>query len=302
VTAAGAVQLSNGETVSLMSGADTQLVSGGQMRVHSGQAIGVLGGAVAPDADGMGVQMIAAKDVIDVQAHADTLTVQARDDVNVISANAFIDFAAAKSISLSTAGGANITIDGGNITVQCPGKIGINAGKKTFEAPERLSFQLPVLPAYHPIPAQLHFDLRLADTPGPEGHALCNTPWKIASGEMPAGLAIVEPANLIASGDTDNDGRIVLNADQLTQVSEQYRKNPSRTWLLYPGHVVRLNIETVSSDWTPVQAQAHAIAAADFSGDLHRDLTEASALAQSYYAKAAYMVTALNDVVKKVIS
>jgi len=146
VTAAGAVQMSNGETVTLMSGADTQFVSGGQMRLHSGQAIGVLGGAVAPGADGLGMQMIAAKDAIDVQAQADTLTVQARDEVKVISANAFVDFAAAKSISLSTAGGANITIDGGNITVQCQGKILILAGKKTYVGPDSLDYPLPAMP------------------------------------------------------------------------------------------------------------------------------------------------------------
>jgi uncharacterized protein involved in type VI secretion and phage assembly/uncharacterized protein (DUF2345 family) len=150
VTAAGAVQMSNGETVTLMSGADTQFVSGGQMRVHSGQAIGVLGGAVAPGADGLGVQMIAAKDAIDVQAQADTLTVQARDEVNFISANAFVDFAAAKSISLSTAGGANITIDGGNITVQCPGKIAVRAGKKSFSAADRADYTMPYLPVSNP--------------------------------------------------------------------------------------------------------------------------------------------------------
>ncbi|WP_371860196.1 type VI secretion system Vgr family protein [Pseudoduganella plicata] len=146
VTAAGAVQMSNGEIVTLMSGADTQFVSGGQMRVHSGQSIGVLGGAVAPGADGLGVQMIAAKDAIDVQAQADTLTVQARDEVNVISANAFVDFAAAKSISLSTAGGANITIDGGNITVQCPGKIVVNSGRKSFASNEKVKYVMPALP------------------------------------------------------------------------------------------------------------------------------------------------------------
>ncbi|GGZ05402.1 hypothetical protein GCM10007388_43900 [Pseudoduganella plicata] len=146
VTAAGAVQMSNGETVTLMSGADTQSVSGGQMRVHSGQAIGVLGGAVAPGTDGIGVQVISAKDAIDVQAQADTLTVQARDDVNVISANSFIDFAAAKSISLSTAGGANITVNGGNITVQCPGTILIKAGKKSFVGPHSIDYPLPAMP------------------------------------------------------------------------------------------------------------------------------------------------------------
>jgi len=114
--------------------------------VHSGQAIGVLGGAVKAGEGGLGLQLIAAKDAIDVQAQADELKVQARDEVNVISANAHIDWAAAKKISLSTAGGANITIEGGNITVQCPGKIKVHAGKKSFTDPARLGYSLPGLP------------------------------------------------------------------------------------------------------------------------------------------------------------
>jgi uncharacterized protein (DUF2345 family) len=80
------------------------------------------------------------------QAQNDVLNVQARDEVNIISANAHIDWAAAKSISLSTAGGANITITGGNITVQCPGKIMIHAGKKSFTGPEKVDYPLPALP------------------------------------------------------------------------------------------------------------------------------------------------------------
>jgi uncharacterized protein (DUF2345 family) len=145
-TAGQSLQLANGETVTLMSGQDSQFITGGQMRVHSGQAIGVLGGAVKAGEGGVGLQLIAASDAIDIQAQSDVITVQARDEVNVVSANAHIDWAAAKSISLSTAGGANITIDGGNITVQCPGKIIVHAGKKSFTGPEKLSFDAPALP------------------------------------------------------------------------------------------------------------------------------------------------------------
>lgn len=145
MSAGESFQLANGETVTLVSGQDSQFVTGGQMRVHSGQAIGVLGGACKPGADNLGVQMIAAKGAIEVQAQSDTLSVQARDEINVISANAHIDWAAAKSISLSTAAGANITIAGGNITVQCPGKITINAGKKSFLGPVRQDYELTPL-------------------------------------------------------------------------------------------------------------------------------------------------------------
>ncbi|KQQ87922.1 type VI secretion system Vgr family protein [Massilia sp. Leaf139] len=140
------LQLANGESVALMSGQDTQFAGGGQMRIHSGQAIGMLGGAVKAGEGGLGLQLIAAEDAIDIQAQADELKVQARDELNVISANAHIDWAAAKRISLSTAGGANITIEGGNITVQCPGKIKVRAGKKSFMGPDKLSYPLPVMP------------------------------------------------------------------------------------------------------------------------------------------------------------
>lgn len=146
VSAGQSLQLANGEIVTVMSGHDTQFIAGGQMRIHTGQAIGVLGGAVKAGESNVGLQMIAAKDANVFQALRDTLTIAARDEVNVVSANAHIDWAAAKSISLSTAGGANITIDGGNITVQCPGKITVHAGKKSFTGPEKLDYALPRLP------------------------------------------------------------------------------------------------------------------------------------------------------------
>ncbi|MES2316882.1 MAG: type VI secretion system Vgr family protein [Pseudomonadota bacterium] len=142
VNAGQSLQLAAGETVTMLSGQDTQFITGGQMRVHSGQAVGVLGGAMKPGENNIGVQLIAAKDAIEIQAQTDTLKVQARDEVNVISANAQVDWAAAKSITLSTAGGANITINGGNITVQCPGKILIHAGKKHFGGPTNLAYDM----------------------------------------------------------------------------------------------------------------------------------------------------------------
>jgi type VI secretion system VgrG family protein len=146
-SAGQALQLANGETVTLMSGQDTQFVTGGQMRMHSGQAIGILGGAMKAGEGGIGLRLIAAKDAVEMQAQAHELKVQARDEVEVISANAHIDWAAAKRISLSTAGGANITIEGGNITVQCPGKIKVHAGKKSFVGPDKLGYPMPALPS-----------------------------------------------------------------------------------------------------------------------------------------------------------
>ncbi|MET3135125.1 type VI secretion system secreted protein VgrG [Oxalobacteraceae bacterium GrIS 1.11] len=140
------LQFAAGETVTMMSGQDSQFSTGGQLRIHSGQAIGVLAGAVKAGENNVGLQVIAAKQTVEYQAQSDVINIQARDEINVISANAHIDWAAAKSISISTAGGANITISGGNITVQCPGKIMVHAGKKDFIGPEKLEYPLPKFP------------------------------------------------------------------------------------------------------------------------------------------------------------
>jgi type VI secretion system secreted protein VgrG len=146
VNAGQSLQLTSGETVLLTSAQNSQFVAGGQMRLHTGQVIGVLGGAVTVGEGGQGLQLVAATDVVHIQAQADELKVQARDEISVISANDRIDWAAAKRISLSTSGDANITIEDGNITVQCPGKLLVQAGRKNFAGPERVAYSLPLLP------------------------------------------------------------------------------------------------------------------------------------------------------------
>ena len=147
-TAGQSLHWANGEAIHWASGSDTNLAVGNQLRVHTGQAIGVLAGAIQPGsgAAGTGLTMIAAEGKIDVQAQADTLAVQARDEVNVQSANAHIDWAAAKAIKLKVAGGAAIDISGGNITVKAPGTITVHASQRSFSGPTRTSYTMPVLP------------------------------------------------------------------------------------------------------------------------------------------------------------
>lgn len=299
-SAGQSIQLANGETVTLMSGQDTQFVAGGQMRVHTTQAIGVLGGTVKPGAGGIGLQLIAAKDTIDFQAQADELKVQARDEVNVVSANAHIDWAAAKRISLSTAGGANITIEGGNITVQCPGKIKVHAGKKSLTDPENQNYPMPKLPRSELEKRPLQFKMRLADTPGPNGHALADTSWKITYGEMPDGLNFVEDEKLIAKGHTDAKGYISLTTAEEENLASVYAQHPDHTWLVYPGHVVRLDVRTESPEWDEKQKLMHALHAADFSPDLHVSIFGDGALSQTRYAKEAFETMASSSVFPKV--
>ncbi|MET0858201.1 MAG: type VI secretion system Vgr family protein, partial [Telluria sp.] len=228
------VQMANGETVVLMSGADTQFMSGGRMRVHSGQAIGVLAGAVQAGEGGVGMQLIAGSGAIDYQAQADEIKVQARDEVSVISANANIDWAAAKSISLSTAGGANITIAGGNITVQCPGKITIHAGKKMLNSPDRMCYPLPNLPTSNPTEEKINFGLALSDMPGSNGRALPDRPWNIVLLNMGATDALDSThwRKVLASGTSDDNGNCLLSDDQKKAIWDQVMQFPQSVWLV----------------------------------------------------------------------
>jgi type VI secretion system secreted protein VgrG len=117
---------------------------GGAYRLHTGQAIGVLAGAVGAgsQAAGTGLTLIAGSDNTELQAQAGTLQIAARDDVNIQSQSAHIDWAAAKKITLATAGGASIVIEGGNITVACPGTITVKASAKRFAGPTNMGYEM----------------------------------------------------------------------------------------------------------------------------------------------------------------
>jgi len=130
--------------------------------------------------------------------------------------------------------------------------------------------------------------MRLADTPGPNGHALAHTPWKIGYGEMPDGLNFVGDEKLIATGLTDAQGHISLTAAEEENLAAAYAQHPDHTWLVYPGHVARIDVQTESSEWNEKQKLLHALHAADFSPDLHASIFSEGAGSQTRYAKEAF--------------
>jgi type VI secretion system secreted protein VgrG len=142
------IQMAAAELIHIASGQDTHIASGGAARIHTGQSIGILGGAVGPgsDAAGKGVTMIAGAGDIDIQAQSDAMQIAAQKLVSIMSQSGSIDWAAAKRIVLSTKAGACVILEGGNITVMCPGKITIMASVKSFSGPQVHSHQLPVMP------------------------------------------------------------------------------------------------------------------------------------------------------------
>ena len=140
------LQLANGESIALGSGRDTNLAIGKQARMHAGQAIGVAAGLSKAGDANIGLQVTAGQDNIDVQAQHDVLKLMAKQDLKLVSANMNVDFAAAKRIRIATAGGASITLEGGNITVECAGPITYKAAQRTFDGPVNQSYPLPAFP------------------------------------------------------------------------------------------------------------------------------------------------------------
>ena len=142
------VQLASADAVSLQAGQDVHVAGGAQLRLHSGQSVGILGGAVQPGdgAQGKGLTLINARGPIDMQSQAGPMQVAAKGLVNVQSASGDINWAAAKRIVLATAGGASITIDGGGVVTQCPGKITVKAATKSFSGGASDNAVLPVMP------------------------------------------------------------------------------------------------------------------------------------------------------------
>jgi type VI secretion system secreted protein VgrG len=144
------LQMAAQELIHIASGQDTYVASGAAMRIHTGQAIGMLAGAVkaGDEEQGKGLTLIAGSGDIDVQSQSDAMQIAAQQQLSIQSKTEHIDWAAAKRIVLQTAGGASVTIEGGNITVECPGKITIEASKRSFMGAENEPTRLPELPRH----------------------------------------------------------------------------------------------------------------------------------------------------------
>ncbi|MEO8730307.1 MAG: DUF2345 domain-containing protein, partial [Rhodoferax sp.] len=223
-------------------------------------------GAVQAGANGTGLQIIAAQDDIDIQAQSDTLQVQAKDQIQVQSANAHIDWAAAKKISISTAGGANITIEGGNITTQAPGQITVHASAKVFEGPGNVGYPMPQMPrsSLPDIPAK--FNMLLMDVPGPSGVALANSDWRIVHARG-ADEAWMTDKNLL-NGTSDATGKMSLSGAQEIELKKAYDENPNNLWVVYENQVRALALTQASEDWTNQQKTNAALDAMGYSDNL----------------------------------
>ncbi len=135
-----------GQTLTLASGRHSDVAIAGDLRLHAGQAIGVLSAALAGQEQGTRLSLVTGEGELDVQAQQDQVRLQSKETLKVVSANAEVELAAGRRIHLATAGGASVTLEGGNITFACPGEIKVLASKKSFVGPASLPYGLLLFP------------------------------------------------------------------------------------------------------------------------------------------------------------
>ena len=106
---------SGGESVGIMSGDNTDISAGQSFTVAAGETVSLL-------AKGRGMQLLAAKGRMNIQAQTDALRVTAQQDIDIQSSEKKVTISAHQELVLAC-GGAYIKLSGGNIELGCPKNI-----------------------------------------------------------------------------------------------------------------------------------------------------------------------------------
>lgn len=116
IVSARALRIASGsESVGIMSGDNTDISAGQSFTVVAEETVSLL-------ANGRGMQLLAAKGQVNIQAQSDTLSVNAQKDPDIQSSEGKVTISAEQELIL-TCGGAYIKLSGGNIELGCPGNI-----------------------------------------------------------------------------------------------------------------------------------------------------------------------------------
>ncbi|HGM6730685.1 TPA: type VI secretion system Vgr family protein [Stenotrophomonas maltophilia] len=137
-----AIQLGVGHSTLLASGGSSAVTVAGHGRWQCRQAIGVLAGATR-NPGSAGLSVVAGQQVLDMQAQADAVHLQARAGLLAASQQGEVQLAAGNTLHIATAGGASITLADGHLRVSCPGTLTIKAGNRHFTGPVQELFPLP---------------------------------------------------------------------------------------------------------------------------------------------------------------
>ena len=159
---------------------------------------------------------------------------------------------------------SGISLGGAMLKINSGGAPGSGAGIAILQplVPQPASFDTagnlldlakpnPTQPYTAEEPREYMFNMKLMDVPGEDGFPLAQTPWQIMQGET----------TLLFQGKTDEQGKVLLDAEQQKQVSKAYCSNPKNLWLCYPGQRVALSLHVEKDNW---DAESIALAALDY--------------------------------------
>ncbi|WP_308706117.1 type VI secretion system tip protein VgrG [Paraburkholderia sp. BL25I1N1] len=281
-TTPGNIRQSAGVDVVFDAARDVQVSAWKRFAVGAGDAISLF-------AQKSGIKLFANKGKIQVQAQNDALELTARHDLSITSTERKV-VVTAKDELLLTCGRAYIQLKDGKIHLGTPDNILCHTVSLQKCGPASMPGVLPALPKSELQQQQFDFKFRLADRPGSDGHPLAHAPWKIVHGPEPDSLDVDEQ-RLVAQGTSDASGNINLTDEEKQRVSEVHCVNPMQTWLVYPGHTVRVNVESELANWTDEDKLLHGLNAADFSPDLHSVRGDASVDPVVDYAQDALGTT-----------
>ncbi|MEJ2633652.1 MAG: DUF2345 domain-containing protein [Acidihalobacter sp.] len=101
-------------------------------------------------------------DPLSIEAHADALQVLADKSVTVASAGGQLKVMAKQAVVLK-AGQCTVSLEGGGVTLSCPGSFTVKSASHAFMGPASQPAALPDLPQAHIQPTELTFRRTYAD-------------------------------------------------------------------------------------------------------------------------------------------
>lgn len=114
------IQLSAGHTLTATAGENVDMTIFKKLTVAAGEAISLF-------AQKMGVKILAARGMVDIQAQTDAIRLQSDKTMNINSVNGEIVINAGQGITLTSKGGAYIKIKDGAVEIGAPGKINLKS-------------------------------------------------------------------------------------------------------------------------------------------------------------------------------
>ena len=282
--------ISAGRELHATSGLDTNLAVGGKLVMAIADAWSVFTAKA-------GMKLLAGKRDITLRAHETQLQATADQGLKLIAINGTLELLAKNGITLATPG-AKFQLKDGEINIEGR-NCNVYTSMVNLMGPQKAPLDLPRLPKGSMPEQDLKFSLFLFDRPGPQGHPLAHLPWQIAKGPEPFGLNCIDEEDLIAEGKTDEKGHVLLTPEQEKALAKAYCENPMRTWLVYPGEVVRITVTKDDGTWTEEDKLLNAMSAEDFSRNPHATRHAAELEPELTHAQELLQVKAEHQIISK---